>query len=187
MYNIELIKNNLKENLSEYRYIHSLNVADTSKYLAKIYGINEELAYLTGLVHDIAKEFSEEQNEYYINKYNLPRFEPEYQRIVHSFVGAAYLKEQYNMDDEICKAVMLHTIANDNMTTLDKILFVADKIEPGKKYPGIEEERLIVKKDLDEAMLLCLENNYKKLSSKGKTMYPSSLKILKQLKKNKYN
>ena len=125
MYNIELIKTNLKKNLSEYRYIHSLNVAQTSKELAKIYGINEELAYLTGLVHDIAKELTDEENEYYINKYNLPRFEPEYQRIVHSFVGAVYLKEQYNMDDEICRAVMSHTIANDNMTTLDKILLNA--------------------------------------------------------------
>jgi len=183
MYNIELIKNNLKENLSEYRYIHSLNVAETAKSLAKIYGINEELAYLTGLVHDIAKEFSDEENEYYITKYNLPRFELEYQRIVHSFVGAVHLKEKYNMNDEICKAVMSHTIANDNMTTLDKILFVADKIEPGKVYPGIEEERNVAKEDLDKAMLLCLENNYKKLISKGKTMYPSSLKVLKQLKK----
>ena len=94
-------------------------------------------------------------------------------------------KEKYNMSDEICKAVMSHTIANDNMSTLDKILFVADKIEPGKVYPGIEEERIIAKEDLDKAMLLCLENNYKKLTSKGKTMYPSTLKLLKQLKKNK--
>ena len=185
MYNIEEIKNNLKENLTEYRYIHSLNVAETSKCLAKIHGINEEKAYLTGLVHDIAKEFSDEENEYYITKYNLPRFEEEYQRIVHSFVGAVYLKEKYNMDDEICKAVMSHTIANDNMTTLDKILFVADKIEPGKVYPGIEDERKIAKENLDNAMLVCLENNYKKLTSKGKTMYPSSLKVMKQLRKNK--
>ena len=89
------------------------------------------------------------------------------------------------MEDEICNAVMVHTVASIDMTLLDKILFVSDKIEPGKDYPGIEEERQIAKIDIDKAMLLCLENNYKKLTTKGKRMHSNSLKVLNHLIKKK--
>ena len=183
MYSLDEIKKDLKEKLSDYRYNHSLNVAEVSRELANIYGVNEEKAYLAGMVHDIAKEFSDEENKYYIKKYNLPDFGDEFRKIIHSYVGSVYLKEKYNIDDEICKAVRVHTTASTDMSKLDKIVFVADKIEPGKDYLGIEEERVVARKDLNKALLLCLENNYKKLISKGKTMYPSSLKVLKQLKK----
>ena len=182
MYDLEEIKKDLKNKLSEYRYNHSLNVAEVSMELASIYGIDKGKAYLAGLVHDIAKEFSDEENEYYINKYKLPKISEEFRRIIHSYVGDVYLKEMYNMDEEICKAVRVHTTASTDMTLLDKIVFVADKIEPGKDYPGIEEEREIARKNIDEAVLLCLENNYKKLISKGKKVYPLSLEVLNYFK-----
>lgn len=182
MYNIDRIKEDLKQKLSEYRYNHSLNVANVCMELAKIYGIDKEKAYLTGLVHDIAKEFTKEENEYYQKKYKLLNFDEEYKRIIHSYVGAAYLKEKYNIDNEIYNAVKKHTIASLDMTMLDKILFVADKIEPGKDYPGIDKERELAKENIDKALILCLENNYKKLTSKGKKMHPTSLKVLNYLK-----
>ena len=66
MYEVEKIKEDLKKMLSEKRYNHSLNVASVAKELASIYNVNEEKAYLAGLTHDIAKEFNEEENKYYI-------------------------------------------------------------------------------------------------------------------------
>ena len=178
MYDIDLIKKDLEVLLSEKRYKHCLSVAAVSMELANIYGIDKDKAYVAGLVHDIAKEFSDDENNYYIDKYNLPKIDEEYKRIIHSYVGAVYLKEKYNMDDDICEAVRVHTTGSMNMSMLDKIVFVADKIEPGKDYPGIEEERIIAKEDINKALILCLENNYKKLISKGKKMYPLSLKLL---------
>ena len=179
---IEKIKEDLKNNLSEYRYEHSILVAQEAKKLACHYNVDEKKAYISGLVHDIAKEFSEEENEYYIEKYNLPRFDSKFKSIIHSFVGAVYLKEKYDLDDDICEAVRVHTIGSLNMSLLDKIIFVADKIEPGKDYLGIEEERVVAKENIDKAMILCLENNYIKLKSLGKEMYPVSLEVLYHLK-----
>lgn len=184
MYDVDKIKDDLKNSLSEYRYNHSLNVANECVRLASIYGVDKNKAYLAGLVHDIAKEFSDEDNLYYINKYNLPKFELEYKKIIHSYVGSVYLKEKYNMDEEICRAVRVHTVADIDMSLLDKIVFVADKIEIGKNYPGIEEERAIANIDIDKALLLCLENNYKKLEKQGRNMYPSTLKVMNYYKDN---
>lgn len=182
MYDIDLLKKDLEELLSEKRYKHSLSVAAVAMELANIYGIDKDKAYLAGLVHDIAKEFSYEENMYYIEKYKLPEIEEEYKRIIHSYVGAVYLKEKYNMDDDICEAVRVHTTGSMDMSLLDKIVFIADKIEPGKNYPGIDEERIVAKEDIDKALILCLENNYKKLLSKGKRMHPLSLELLYKLK-----
>jgi len=183
MYNLEEIKKDLRMKLSDYRYNHSLSVALVCIELANIYNVDKDKAYVVGLVHDIAKEFSDEENIYYIEKYNLPRVDDEFKRIVHGEVGAAYLREKYNMDDEVCEAVRVHSIGSTDMTMLDKILFVADKIEPGKDYPGIEDERRVAKEDIDKALLLCLENNYKQLIGKGRRMHPISLEVLDNLKK----
>lgn len=182
MYDIDLLKKDLEGLLSEKRYKHSLSVAAVAMELANIYGIDKDKAYLAGMVHDIAKEFSDEENDYYIEKYNLPKVEEEYKRIIHSYVGAVYLKEKYNMDDDICGAVSVHTTGSLNMSMLDKIVFVSDKIEPGKDYPGIDEERKLAKEDIDKCVILCLENNYRKLLSKGKRMHPLSSKVLCKLK-----
>ena len=69
MYNIEQIKNDLKNNLSQFRYEHSILVAEEAKKLANHYNIDEEKAYIAGLVHDIAKEFSDDENSKWIKKY----------------------------------------------------------------------------------------------------------------------
>ena len=70
------------------------------------------------------------------------------------------------------------------MSDLDKIVFVADKIESGKNYPGIEEERQLSKENLDKAIILCMENNQKKLKKENKQIAPKSIEVLSYLKKN---
>ena len=185
MYDLEMLEKDLRSRLSEYRFKHSVNVALVACELASIYGVDIKKAYLAGLVHDVAKEFSDEENEYYINKYNIPRFDVGFKKIIHSFVGAVYLKEKYDMDSDICNAVMYHTVGDENMDLLAKIVFVADKIEPGKDYVGIEEERIVARENIDEALIMCLENNKKKLEKNGKEMNDMSLKVLKKLKENR--
>lgn len=181
----EVIKKDLRERLSEKRYEHCLRVADVARELAGIYEVDLEKAYLAGLVHDIAKEFSVEENQYYINKYGLPIIEEEFKRIEHSFVGAVYLKEMYDLDDDILEAVRVHTVGSMKMSLLDKIVFVADKIEPNKDYLGIEEERRLARIDIDEALIMCLENNYKKLLSSNKRMYPLTVDVINYYRNNK--
>lgn len=180
MLNLDEIKLDLKKKLSNYRYEHSIRVADEASKLAKFYGINENDAYLAGLLHDAAKEFSVEENKRWIKKYNLSKelLNDKNLKISHAAIGALVAKEIYGVNDEISQAIKYHTIGNINMTLLDKIVFVADKIESGKKYPGIEEERILAYQNIDDALILCLSNNKKKLKKENKLFNEESEKVL---------
>ena len=181
---IDSIRDDLKKRLSEYRYEHSIRVAEMARKLASFYGENEEDAYLAGLVHDVAKEFTEEENLYWLERYGLSKelLYSKFRRVVHSEVGSVVVKELYGVDDRIAQAVLYHTVGNVQMSLLDKIVFVADKIELGKDYPGILEERKMAFQDIDETLILCLVNNQKKLESNGKEMHPDSLVLLNNLR-----
>lgn len=180
MLNLDEIRLELKRNLSNYRYEHSIRVAEEAKKLANHYKVNEEEAYLAGLLHDITKEFSDEANEYWVNKYKLPKFllESNYKKTCHAEIGAVVARELYKVNDNISQAIRYHTIGNINMTMLDKIVFVADKIESGKYYNGIDEEREMAYQDIDKALILCLQNNKEKLEKEGKLFNKESEKVL---------
>ena len=183
MKEIESICIDLEKRLSRGRFEHSLRVADMARRLASVYGENEGDAYLAGLIHDVAKEFSEEENLYWLKKYGLPvdLLNSSFKRIIHSEVGAVVVRELYGVDTRISNAILYHTIGNVKMSLLDKIIFVADKIEEGKDYPGIMEERVMAFQDIDKALILCLENNKKKLADEGKIMHPDTLDLLNML------
>ena len=187
MYTIEQIKEDLKKYLSQYRYEHSILVAEEAKKLANHYNEDEEKAYIAGLVHDIAKEFSDEENEKWIKKYNLTGdiFSDEYKNVIHSFIGAVVIKEWYRMEEEICNAVRNHTLGNISMTELDKIIFVADKIARRVSNPIMEEEKRLAYQDINKALELCLKIQEQKLQEKGKNMHPISLELLQLLENNK--
>ena len=117
---IETIKAELKNSLSPKRYNHSILVAEEAKKLAKHYHINEEKAYLTGLIHDIAKELTEEENIYWIKKGKLSKDleNKENINIKHADIGAVIAKEKYNLDDNICNAIKYNTIGTVSYTHL---------------------------------------------------------------------
>ena len=148
MFDLEKIKLDLKNNLSKDRYLHSIRVGELAYELAKIYGVNLENAYIAGILHDIAKEFNTKDNIRYIFKYNLPKvlLDDVNKKICHAEVGALVAKDLYDVNDDIVDAIKYHTIGNKNMNTLAKIVFVADKIESGKDYPGIDKERILAYK-----------------------------------------
>lgn len=183
MLDIEKIKIDLESKLSRYRYDHSIRVAEEAKRLAVHYGVNEENAYIAGLLHDIAKEYDDEENKYWVDKYNLDEclLDKNNSKICHAEIGAIVAKELYQVSDEICQAIRYHTIGNKDMNMLDKIIFVADKIESGKDYPGIEEEREVAYKNIDLALIKCLENNKKKLESENRILNRETEKLLNYL------
>ena len=169
MVDVEKLKEDLKSKLSDKRYEHSIGVAEVAYSLALCYGVDKDRAYLAGLLHDIAKEFSEEENLYYINKYNKQYLlEKRDKKVLHADVGALYLKDKYNIDDEICNAVRVHTTGDSNMSIFDKIIFVSDKIERNRSYSNVNEIRRKAYLDIDDALVLCLSNITKKLESKKK-------------------
>lgn len=171
----------LKKNLSNYRYLHSLRVAKEAERLAKHYGASKKDAYMAGLLHDIAKEYDYDKNKYIINKYKLSMDLLNSSKICHAEIGAIVSKELYNVSDDVISAIKYHTIGNINMNLLDKIIFVADKIETLKKYPGIEKERFWAYKDLDKALLKCIQNSKKVLGDKDKSLHEETEKLLEFL------
>lgn len=183
MYDIDKIKKDLKNNLSQFRYEHSILVADEAKKLALHYNYDSEKAYVAGLVHDIAKEFDDSENDKWIKKYNLSGdiFTPQYKNVVHANVGAVVVKELYGFDDEICNSVCYHAIGNVPMGWLDKIVFVADKIARRISTPFIDELKILAYQDIDKAIALYLNNQIGKLESRGLKMHPTSLELLKCL------
>lgn len=187
MYNIDKIKDYLKQNLSEFRYNHSLMVADEAKKLATYYNVNPEKAYVAGLVHDIAKEFSDEANLQCIKKYNLSEalLDEHIKPIIHADIGAAFIKDIYNFDDEICNSVRYHAIGNFPMALLEKIIFVADKIARENPDELLRKEQKIAYENLDLALLMCLEHSKNKLEKHGKSLQPVTLKLLQSLQ-NEY-
>lgn len=188
MHNLNKIKADLKNMVSESRYEHSLLVAFAASSLAHHYGLDENKAYVAGLTHDIAKDLSAEENSKIVSKYSLPKYllNEENSKIIHAAVGAIIAKEYYNLDDEISNSIKYHTIGNANMTDFDKIIFIADKI--GRKSPDetIERIRESAYENLDKAMMLCIQKTKTKLASIGKTLHPDTLKLLEKLQKNNF-
>ena len=187
--NINEIDTYLKENLSKKRYEHSLLVAKEAKSLAKIYHVDEEKAYLAGLIHDIAKELSEDENNYWIKKGNLADDlkKENYKKIRHADIGALIAKEKYNLDNDICNAIKYHTIGKKNMDTLAKIIYIADKIgrkEIPKELMPIKD---LVKKDLNAALIYFIEKQNKNLISKNITPHKNTEELLQTLKKQNKN
>ena len=176
---IEKIKKRLREMLTEKRYIHSLNVADSAVKMSKIYGADEEKAYLAGLVHDCAKYFKKEQVDYYVDKYyiELDALERGNIALSHSVIGSYVAKYDFRIKDEdILKAVRYHTTGNVDMGLLEKIIYIADLIEDGRDYPGVDELReLAYGGKLDEAMILSFNNTISLMMKKGNTIHPRSV------------
>lgn len=184
--NIEKIQKELQNNLSEKRYNHSLMVADQAKSLAIKYQLNYEEAYLAGLLHDIAKELTLEENIRLVNKYQLPKelLQDEYNKIIHADIGAELAKERYNINDNIYYAIKYHTIGNENMNAFAKIIFIADKIGRKNLKPELELIKELAFQDIDKSILKFLELSSKKLTSQGLKVHFETEKLYHKLKKN---
>jgi len=182
MYDLETINNDVKNMLSDYRYEHSVMVAKCAKRLASIYNLDANKAYIAGLLHDIAKEFTDEENDYYSKKYNVDEYylTEEMKPVLHGIIGSYYVKEKYNMDEEVCNSIKYHSLGNIDMTLFEKIILISDKI--GRSNA---DEHLVklAETNIDEALIYYLEWLKNRFESKGKKLQPDTLLMLQKLKK----
>lgn len=166
--------------LSESRYRHSLGVADTAREMARIFGIDEDKAYLTGLLHDYAKGVSgatllEIAVANDLVEDDIERQAPD---LLHAMVGAWMLENELGITDiSILNAVRFHTLGDTNMTALDKIIYLADMIEPGRDYPGIERIRCLAHRNLDTAMIAAIESTIKYCLDRGRLIHPRGIAV----------
>lgn len=157
------LQKKMKKVLEEKRYLHTLGVAYTAANLAFVYGYDDKKAFVAGLLHDVAKCISH-QKRLMICKKNyieITPIEEENPVLLHAKVGAFFAKEKYGVcDEEILNAIRFHTTGRPEMTLLEKIIYVADFVEPHrKKLPRLAEIRKISFEDLDMAIYMILENS----------------------------
>lgn len=168
----------LKEKLNEHRFCHSLNVAEKSKELAEIYGYDKEKAYLCGLLHDICKNDSEENMLQIFLKFGiiLDNVQEKVPLLWHSIAGAVLVKEKFGFDDiEFINAIRYHTTGRDNMTKLEKIVFLADVISDDRDFNGVEKLREYSYQDLDLAVFECLKSSIANLSAKNAMIHVDTI------------
>lgn len=170
----------IKQRLSPNRYQHSLRVADMALILARRYTEDESWAYLAGVLHDYARDLPPEQLLSIARQYGLIKqeIESELPELLHGPVAAFLLpNELATIPKAVLEAISCHTLGSVPMSKLDKILFLADMIEPGRCYPGVGELRREVLLDLDQAMLLALESSIRYCLDNGKILHPLSVEV----------
>lgn len=160
----DVILQNLKNDLNEERYEHSIGVAEMAQQMAKRFNCNEEKAYIAGLLHDCAKcmdfELSKKLAKEHIS--DLDETEKDNKKTIHAPVSAYIAKEKYGItDEEILSAIRLHTIGKCQMSDFEKIIFIADKIEHRTREVEFREqiEKFLDEKEnpLDKAMFKSFE------------------------------
>lgn len=166
---IDDIKNWLKDNLVEERYIHSIGVMEAAVELAEIFDIDVEKARLAGLLHDAAKCFSNEKLLEIIKEHipEVQECELLNYKTLHAPVSAYLAKTKFNVtDSEILDAIRWHTLGRCGMSDFEKIIFLADKIEARTRELSFRQECLDLLKDtngLNKAMFKCFEATIKSL------------------------
>jgi predicted HD superfamily hydrolase involved in NAD metabolism len=168
----------VKEHLTDHRYEHTIGVMETAIVLARLYGADVKKAETAAIFHDYAKFRSKDEMKQIIIEQNMTKelliHSPE---LWHAPVGA-YLaaKEAGIKDKEILDAIRYHTSGRENMTLLDKVIYVADYIEPGRIFPGADEVRELAKNDLNKALIVSMKNTILFLLKKNQPIYPQTLK-----------
>ena len=166
-----------KSNMTEDRFEHCIGVSKTAQRLAELNHYDEDKAALAGFIHDYAKQVSVKDYREVIKTKGFDQDLLNWNRSIwHGIVGTYFIQRDLKItDSEILMAVRRHTTADVEMTTLDKIVFMADYIEPGRSFPGVEEARKITYANLDKGVGYQLAHTLEFLIEKRDKIYPRTL------------
>jgi predicted HD superfamily hydrolase involved in NAD metabolism len=172
----ELI-NKERNRMDEARFEHCIGVSRTAAKLAELNGYDVDKAALAGFIHDYAKRIPVEEYREVIKTQGFDQDLLNWNRAIwHGIVGTYFIKKELQIEDpEILQAIWRHTTGDATMTTLDKIVFVADYIEPGRHFPGVEEARKVAYDDLDAGVGYELAHTLAFLIEKRNKIYPKTL------------
>lgn len=178
MIKYEELCSEVKNVLSEKRFKHSERVVKRAIEYAEIYNVDIETVKLVAISHDIAKELSEEQNQKYISKYNieLDDMEKLNKSLLHAIIGSYICKEKYNFTDDMVNSVRYHTTGRENMSMLEKIIYLADTTEEGREEYLKNECVDTIKKDIDKGMMEVSKWVINKLLKSDKVIHLDTIK-----------
>ncbi len=187
-YNFSKIRHKLEDELTDKRFEHTLGVAVTARMLARIHGADEEAAYVAGLLHDCAKNLSAKDRIHLCNKagVEITLLEIDNPELLHAKAGAILAAKEYDIKDgDILNAISSHTTGRPGMSLLEKIVFVADYIEPGRdERPGLKELRTEAFNDLNGTVLHILDTTLKYLGDTAKAIDPATRETYDYYKEN---
>jgi predicted HD superfamily hydrolase involved in NAD metabolism len=178
MWSQEKIVEYLKNNLRYKRFEHSLSVRDTAVEIARFYRADEEKARLAGLVHDCAKDKSGEELLGIVSGagHSIDEVCLDSPKLLHGVAGAIIAREVMGIEDEeVLNAVTYHTTGRKGMSILEKIIYIADYVEPLREFPGVDKMRRDVYSNLDEAMIYAFDSTIKYVIERGQMIHPYSV------------
>ncbi|HLS07620.1 bis(5'-nucleosyl)-tetraphosphatase (symmetrical) YqeK [Lentibacillus sp.] len=169
---IDIVRPHLKQN----RFEHTLRVAETAVDLAENFGEPVEKIKLAAILHDYAKYFPLEKMAQIIKDNDLPQDLLSYHHeLWHGPVASVIIEKDHGITDaDIKNAVRFHTTGRAGMSKFETILFIADYIEPGRSFPGVEDVRRKAHTDLYSALWMALRNTIQFLVGKDSTVYPDT-------------
>lgn len=167
----------VKETLPAKRYQHTLGVMETAINLAGKYGGDIKKIELAAIFHDYAKYRSVEEMKAIVKREGFDEKLLTYgKELLHGPVGAYYLCTEIGICDEaVLNGVRYHTTGRANMTELEKIIYIADYIEPSRNFQGVEELRKLVEEGLDHALIMAIGKTIKFLVTKRQPVFPDTL------------
>lgn len=177
--NLDQMKEKLHSSLTPKRYAHSIGTMETAVKLAELNGSDVEAARITGLLHDCARDIRgpailEACSRYGIPVDELTRKAPD---LLHGLLGAALAREFYGITrPDMLHAIQVHTTGCRQMSLLDKIIFIADYVEPGRKFPGVEEIRNTAFSNLDLSLKMALDRTIVYVLEGGGLLHPDTVK-----------
>jgi len=178
MWSEEKIKAYLIENIKEKRVKHILGVAEMSEKLAEFYGESTYKARIAAYIHDVAKYLPQDVVVRIIKEkgYELSSEDLLMPELLHGLAGAIIGCDKMGIEDEeILNAARYHTTGRVDMTLLEKIIFLADYIEPGRSFPGVEELREMAFLNLDKGILLAFDSTIKHVVNEGKFLHTDTI------------
>jgi len=178
MKKIDHIKKTIKEKLKPKRYHHSIAVLETALELAREYGVSEQETVWASLLHDYAKNLSDEEMRLYMTRFDI-ELDPVIKsriNLAHGLVGAELAREEFSIEDEnVLNAIRNHTFGRAHMSDLEKVIYLADFIEPARQFRGVHKLREWAYKDLDKTMLMALEHTIKYVMGSRRLLHPNTV------------
>lgn len=167
----------VRAQMPEKRWLHTVGVMETAVKLAKRFGADEEKAELGALLHDVCKYWRVDEQARVIRENGLPADLLEYDKeLWHAHAGAWVAQDRYGItDEEVLNAIRYHTSGREGMTQIEKIVCLADYMEPGRDFPGVNNIRENAEHSLEKALIEGFDGTIRFLLEKRKRIYPLTL------------
>lgn len=169
------------------RHAHILGVEEEAVKLARHWGANETDARRAGILHDCTKYWSREEHLACCDQYgqSLDELERANEKLLHAKSGAAVARNIFGENEAVCSAILWHTTGRPDMSLLEKIIYIADYMEPNRAFDGVEELRRLAYEDLDGAVMLGLTMSIEDLKRRGALIHRDTQGALDWLKENR--